>query len=426
MNMKHFYIMMAMLAGCAGASAQTLGDGTLYKGSINATVPSKFTTDKRVKIVSYIEKNDFNAQINVYDDFKEVKSFNVTQPNTNSGYTITREREGVDAIIRRDSYRENMSSYYSSLDDFKNQHKGAFEIEISDGDSVVLMESTSFYLEYDKYGTKYPVRYFVYYPKTNVVYDVSNRYKKSTTYTGAWKESREERKYYFEGDVAIPTPFKDYDADILGPTMYATQTLFNNDSKYEYLRPKLEIVEERTYTYDRDNDGEIDKEETYYKPCATGFELVSEDGAILQSVPFDIAMPYMAPDDAKIFKMNGNYYVGFFTSYDNEEGKREYYTQIYSINPSTTSIQKVDVPQGLAVRPSLADRSTTISVETPAAQSDRRVIVTNAAGQTVWDTTIQAGQTNVQIDARHLSRGVNVVNVEGNSKQNNSCKVIVK
>ena len=130
--MKHFYIMMAMLAGCAGASAQTLGDGTLYKGSINATVPSKFTTDKRVKIVSYIEKNDFNAQINVYDDFKEVKSFNVTQPNTNSGYTITREREGVDAIIRRDSYRENMSSYYSSLDDFKNQHKGAFEIEISD------------------------------------------------------------------------------------------------------------------------------------------------------------------------------------------------------------------------------------------------------------------------------------------------------
>lgn len=424
--MKHFYIMMAMLAGCAGASAQTLGDETLHKGSISSTVPSKFTTDKRVKTVSYIEENDFNAQINVYDDFKEVKSFNVTQPNTNSGYVITREREGVDAVIRRYPYRYDASSAYSSLDDFKNQNKGRFEIEISDGDSVVFMVSTSSCFNYDKYGTKYPESYLVYYPKTNKVYYAKYDYVEDQIYTGAWKESREEIKYYFEGSVAIPTQFKDYDADILGPTMYATQTLFNNDSKYEYLRPKLEIVEAGTNTYDRDNDGEIDKEKTYYRPMATALELVSEDGTILQSVPLDLGMDYIEPNDATIFKMNGNYYVGIFTTHDNEEGKREYYTQIYSINPSTTSIQKVDIPQGLAVRPSLADRNATIRVETPAAQSDRRIIVTNAAGQTVWDTTIQAGQTNVQIDARHLSRGVNVVNVEGDSKQNNSCKVIVK
>lgn len=276
------------------------------------------------------------------------------------------------------------------------------------------------------YGTKYPERYFVYYPKTNKVYFAEYDYKEGQIYTGAWVESKKEG-YSPEEGIALGAYFYDYDADKLGYRyiMQATQTLFNDDSKYEYLHYKYEIKEGTPRSYDRDQDGEIDKEETYYRSVIKGFELVSEDGTILQSINFDRTFDY-AENPANIFKMNGNYYVSFTFTYDDKDGKRKYPTYIYAINPSTTSIQKVDIPQGLAVRPSLADRNATIRVETPAAQSDRRIIVTNAAGQTVWDTTIQAGQTNVQIDARHLSRGVNVVNVEGDSKQNNSCKVIVK
>lgn len=424
--MKHFYIMMAMLTGCAGASAQTLGDETTFEDYLSSFIPSRFTTDKRVKVLSYLEENESNAQIKIYDDFKEVKSFNVTQSNS-KGYTITREREAVNSIIKISSYRRDLNYYgYKSLDDFKKDNQGRYEIEISGGDSVVFMESTSFYFDFDKYGTKYPSRYFVYYLKTNDIYDVTNYYEESKTYTGAWVESKEDA-YSQEEDIAIPLYFNDYDADKTGYyyRMQATQTLFNDDSKYEYLRYKYEIKEGTPRSYDRDHDGEIDKEETTYRSVIKGFELVSEDGTILQSINFDRTF-YFPSENAKTFKMNGNYYVSFPYFYDDEDGKRKYFTYIYAINPSTTSIQKVDIPQGLAVRPSLADRSTTISVETPAAQSDRRVIVTNAAGQTVWDTTIQAGQTNVQIDARHLSRGVNVVNVEGDSKHNNSCKVIVK
>lgn len=47
-------------------------------------------------------------------------------------------------------------------------------------------------------------------------------------------------------------------------------------------------------------------------------------------------------------------------------------------------------------------------------------------GSPIRKRMIPAGQSSVQMDGSRLSRGLNIVNVEGDSMQDNSCKVIVK
>ena len=78
------------------------------------------------------------------------------------------------------------------------------------------------------------------------------------------------------------------------------------------------------------------------------------------------------------------------------------------------------------VRPRVADRGESFTVDLGKGDNAARTVtVTNAAGQTVWQQTVPAGQQQVNISAARLGKGINVVNVSG-GKQKESCKVIVK
>lgn len=241
----------------------------------------------------------------------------------------------------------------------------------------------------------------------------------SVTYTGDWTETKEDG---YTGSCVERLDFIDYDSHSTysGKSVSLTQTLFNSDSKYEYIREKIRIEADEPYESDRDGDGQVDYEKTSYRAACTGFDIVSEDGTVLQSIDFAVGT---LDEGGDILKINGKYYLIFYTY---EHSEDSYYSLVYSIDKGSTAVQQVGEPRRISARPSLAERNTSITVETPAALRDRRLTVTNAAGQTVWKQVIPAGQSSVQIDGSRLSRGLNIVNVEGDSKQDNSCKVIVK
>lgn len=409
-----------MLCAFAGASAQSVEPVVTQTGSYYGYIPAEFTYDNKVKLTDYNSNND---EIPVFDDFVKVKA--VALPTPVSAYKIIRSREGV--VTKYDNYRNEKGQFYSLGEciDYLNSHGyGSFEyqLEVNEIDTILVRNNYDFF-GFDEFGTKYPREYYLYKGNSGILYECRDYYR--VTYTGDWTETRED-----DGGTSSMARFRFIDYDSGNPCednpVWLTQTLFNSDSKYEYVRSKIRIEAGESYEQDRDNDGVVDYEATFYRTVCVGFEIVSEDGTVLQSVDFARGT-LDGRIESDILKLNGKYYL-VFNTYErcDSEGSENYYSLVYSIDKGTTSVQQVGEPRRISVRPSLAERNAPITVETPAAQRDRRLTVTNAAGQTVWKQIIPAGQSSVQIDGSRLSRGLNIVNVEDDSKHDNSCKVIVK
>ena len=183
-------------------------------------------------------------------------------------------------------------------------------------------------------------------------------------------------------------------------TIYLTQTLFNDDEKFEY------IIESGSGTY------------------ATELKVVSEDGTVLQTLKYPAGVEVYR-DEIDLFVVGSNKYLRIGESVD-ENGNE--YMNLYKINKDAKDPSKVSIataPMRVSVSPRMASRNQDINVVAEG-NGVREVIVTNAAGQVVYSTKVAASETNVKINSRRLSSGLNVVSVKGADGKEENCKVIVK
>ena len=183
-------------------------------------------------------------------------------------------------------------------------------------------------------------------------------------------------------------------------TIYLTQTLFNDDEKFEYL------IEPGSGMY------------------ATELKVVSEDGTVLQTLKYPAGVEVYR-DEIDLFVVGSNKYLRIGESVD-ENGNE--YMNLYKINKDAKDPSKVSIataPMRVSVSPRMASRNQDINVVAEG-NGVREVIVTNAAGQVVYSTKVAAGETNVKISSRRLSSGLNVVSVKGADGKEENCKVIVK
>ena len=179
-----------------------------------------------------------------------------------------------------------------------------------------------------------------------------------------------------------------------------TQTLFNDDEKFEYI-----LLQE-------DNENR-----SYYK----SLQVISEDGTILQTLEFPNKV-YGA--NVKLVIIGKSRYLAF----GEYEGEDDFHClNMYKINKSAdpSKVSIATAPMRVSVSPRMASRNQDINVVAEG-NGVREVIVTNAAGQVVYSTKVAAGETNVKINSRRLSSGLNVVSVKGADGKEENCKVIVK
>ena len=182
-------------------------------------------------------------------------------------------------------------------------------------------------------------------------------------------------------------------------TIYLTQTLFNDDEKFEYL------IEPGSGT-------------------PTELKVVSEDGTVLQTLKYPAGVEVYR-DEIDLFVVGSNKYLRIGVSVD-ENGNE--YINLYKINKDAKDPSKVSIataPMRVSVSPRMASRNQDINVVAEG-NGVREVIVTNAAGQVVYSTKVAAGENNVRISSRRLSSGLNVVSVKGADGKEENCKVIVK
>lgn len=219
-----------------------------------------------------------------------------------------------------------------------------------------------------------------------------------TTFTIYNDDIEKIHSFVASGDIEDPD-FMNYD-EYSGPEegFRISQTLFNTDEKYEYIR------------YEYENNSEE-------KPH--GFSIVQEDGTILQTIRSTNEISNVA-----ILKLNGKLYLDVAEIIGEDSNWGYILTDVfYRIDQKANSIKRIDTPMGMVVRPAIADRNEQITVDL---DSDAREIqVVNAAGQTVKRIPVGEGERQVTFNTRGLGSGVNVVRATGRNRQASS-KFIVK
>ena len=188
--------------------------------------------------------------------------------------------------------------------------------------------------------------------------------------------------------------FNDFDNNRCVETGFCiSQTLFNNDEKYEALVPKF-------------SQSEVDH--------PTGLSVVSEDGTELYSIEADIALQ----TEVIIMKINGKLYIATGDPSD------ENYV-FFEINRETSSIKQVAKLKGMRVSPTIAEQTDNITVELGEGSNAKEIVVVNGNGQVVKQIPVKNGERQITINAGSLNRGLNILNARG-AKGNNNSKIIVK
>lgn len=385
-----------------------------------------FTTDNKACLVvdetSYPEYDDvpenFSPSMKVYDDeLKLIKSIDIPSRNIKRGSES--KVAVIDTILglkyedkqAREIFEDSDITDYDMKDFLANAY--GFRVdEIIVKDGIKYFYSKSKCYHYDKYGYEYAQRYYTLEGRTLYIHEVTFDVK--ITPTGRWETVEEEYyNYSNEGNIEYFEWF-----DFNGKSLYdyggltITQTLFNSDDKYEYIRTIFQQTSS-TEEYDRNYDGEVDWITTYYEDETAGFEIVNEDGDVLQSIRFESPKEYV---DYVLLTINDKYY--FVVEYDEET------TEWYALTPgSSTGLKKVQAPVSVTARPAMAKRHESITIETTGDDKNREVNIVDASGKSVWKQTIPAGQKSIRVNASKLSKGLNVVNVDGKKEQ--SVKVIV-
>ncbi len=211
-----------------------------------------------------------------------------------------------------------------------------------------------------------------------------------------------------------------YDADIVADdyTFFLTQTMFNNDDKYEYILPVCEQGE-AGYTNEIDhvwhgNEQIAVKREIHYGTRTVRYDVMSEDGNVVMSIPGNNI------DD--FFLYGGKLYAVVETE-NGEDGELSFYL----IDSQTNSIQAVHSDL-VKIFPRLAGRGSAITVETSgeAAGMRREVVVTTMDGRTVNRVTVPAGETTTRISTSRMAGGVYNFTVYGAGKKLENGKIVIR
>ena len=199
-----------------------------------------------------------------------------------------------------------------------------------------------------------------------------------------------------------------------------TQTLFNNDEKYEFCLPVMDVFTKEDSYSDYYQTQTIQHR---YEPI--GYKIVSEDGTVLQEIIVNEARDNNLSIDAIVMQLGDKTYFVIET-YSGEEHEMTYF---YEINKNTNSIQKVrEVKGSMRVTPTVANRNEeiTISINDDNCNVARELIITGVNGKLIERRTIPAGENTFKVNAAMMRSGMYNFTLQKKGEFVDNSKVIVK
>ena len=212
-----------------------------------------------------------------------------------------------------------------------------------------------------------------------------------------------------------------------------SQTLFNDDDKYEFILPEMAVFETTYKNWWSDETGDTIFV-TNYEHRVIGYKIVSEDGTILHKIILNEEKDPDMECSAYIMSIGEkNYLVIYYRASGTEDNFKEGYevTRFYEIKKDSNgaNIQKVREMSGsMIIRPTVANRDEQITITLNEENSNvaRELIVTGVNGQLIERRDIPAGKNTVRISASMFSSGMYNFTLQKKGQIIDNGKVIVK
>ena len=207
--------------------------------------------------------------------------------------------------------------------------------------------------------------------------------------------------------------FYELEGDII-----VTQTLFNTDEKYEYIRCKCTTYSDRLIgEEDRDGDGIADTRSFRSGYEYVGIEVVSEDGNVIAS--FDAG----DTDGGDLIIWEGKRYLRFY-DYSGEENAYKF----YEINPNGSGITRASSAAFMHILPAIPKKNTSVTVEfgEESVKKGGQLMITDMNGRTVYRNAVAPGETSVRVPLRRMESGVYNVTLTNDSKKMETSKLIIR
>lgn len=233
------------------------------------------------------------------------------------------------------------------------------------------------------------------------------------TYTREWETTRENESEYEWRYCRQLSLCTEVDFGIAethdGQRLFLTQTLFNEDDKFEYLYETIEVKETSKYERDRDGDGVIDEITTSYMAVESGLEIRQDDGTVLFRHDYADIINVMSTDVA-LYRVGGKTYLVVFESgYDNPDEGQSYSYTVYSIDSKASKITELKRSSSVRAYPNPARKGEMVTMELPdvgSGEIQREVRVSSMEGRMLWQQRVGAGERAVQVPLGGVPAGV--------------------
>lgn len=222
-----------------------------------------------------------------------------------------------------------------------------------------------------------------------------------------------------------------------------SQTFFNDDEKFEYVRYKAEIAEgygmsDNLYcgddplnilfgitNNDRDGDGEEDYRSTYYGVKQSGIEIVSEDGTVI----YTFALPETCENNPSIqfFKSDNSILAQVDFNWRDGENNYLHTVRFYRMDKSSGVAKVIREENRISATPNPVSGGLPVRVTIPIGNKGNRIVsLTSLDGVQVYNANIEPNTTTLFIPTENLSSGMYIFTIAENGCLIGNFKILVR
>lgn len=405
-KMQDVLIAVALTAAIVPSKAQTV----ISNNDNIGRVPKIFSYDGKSKMVEFDKKQDqSNTCLKIYDEnLLQVKQLEIP------AYLYLKQ-EDQERVVIEGEYEEIINSKDNILSDVTLDE--AIGIASSDGFIEHLIENGvhSFYNPQD--GAHSLSEGEDYRNCIKYVYDTSSkslyRYEYFLTRKYSDWKTVDVRNYY--GNNMEACYVYNFDELYDGADLSVTQTLFNSDDKYEYIRGNADLssepdVNETDWVWLGNEQFPVKRTLTWNSNIKS-YSVVSETGEVLYTFPGNYI---------DLFLIGSKKYLSLS---DNNDGT----ATLYEIDGLRNSVKEISA-SALNIFPRSVRRNETVTVETgeETVNEKREIVVTSTDGSVMERRSIPAGEKGIQMGTSRLSAGVYNFTVYSKGKRVDNGKIVVR
>lgn len=463
-----FITIAAVLAGTAAVSAQTLVKE--MNGADTRFIPGQYM--KNAEAAIYFSEDEFGYtdggsrySAEIFDfELRPLKSFNfpilrpyfVLEERASTGTQeksrvikdsrfIINEADGIPSASDMDARKNAFINYI--FETLRNTDPSVTIAILQNGSRVednsvfidIPFQKGNGWYEFEEY-----LRTIEAYLEPSGMWGFSYRYTIQTQkYNGEWSTRSWEEVPISNfctprcNDVA---KLNDWNGGVYLPF---SQTFFNDDEAFEYVRFKAEVAEggesnfisdgspsAEEYLFgitdsDRDGDGETDYKRTKFGVHYTGLEVVNENNQVIYTFPMpDNAegkprVEFFKSDNSILAQVNYNWY--------DEQGRYMQTVRFYRLDKATGAVAEVvNEENHIIARPNPASKGTPVIVDLPASTSGGTIRVNNLSGSAIMSLQLEADETRVSVPTDNLQPGIYLITLTDRGRTTETCRIIVR